>query len=346
MTIPTRLANDGWWLCDYPSANLVRDFSLQTGDARMADLITPASGAGAVQQSAVPVKPVTVIALAALADWLFYGESIGISAVVFALALASGSLLVNFATFRNTQALPAGILLLLGLMPAIEELNFSSLLFILMTLGICLQFAANRPFVTLGQRALALRDLYVFGPFRFFRDVPAMFDRSAAAATIAIWIVPVILGGVFVFLFASANPLIERWIRLVAPDNASSHLNLSRSLFWVAALSVAWPFIHLQWNSRPKRSIDKPLVDMTALARALMNSADARTLEPEAAIRNTGLFGVAAILRSLVLFNLLFAVQTVLDIIYLWGNTALPPDISYATYAHRGAYPLIITDPR
>ena len=54
-------------------------------------------------------------------------------------------------------------------------------------------------------------------------------------------------------------------------------------------------------------------------------------------------FGVATILRSLILFNLLFAVQTVLDVAYLWGNASLPADISYASYAHRGAYPLIVT---
>ena len=46
---------------------------------------------------------------------------------------------------------------------------------------------------------------------------------------------------------------------------------------------------------------------------------------------------------SLILFNLLFAVQTVLDVVYLWGNATLPADISYASYAHRGAYPLIVT---
>ena len=49
------------------------------------------------------------------------------------------------------------------------------------------------------------------------------------------------------------------------------------------------------------------------------------------------------ILRSLILFNLLFAVQTVLDLVYLWGNAKLPAGISYADYAHRGAYPLIVT---
>src|SRR6201999_3049138 len=44
-----------------------------------------------------------------------------------------------------------------------------------------------------------------------------------------------------------------------------------------------------------------------------------------------------------ILFNLLFALQTVLDAVYLWGNAALPAGISYADYAHRGAYPLIAT---
>ena len=58
----------------------------------------------------------------------------------------------------------------------------------------------------------------------------------------------------------------------------------------------------------------------------------------------TGEFlSTATVLRSLILFNLLFAVQTVLDIVYLWGNVALPADITYASYAHRGAYPLILT---
>src|SRR5690606_37438910 len=55
------------------------------------------------------------------------------------------------------------------------------------------------------------------------------------------------------------------------------------------------------------------------------------------------LFGRAAILRSLLVFNALFAVQTVLDGVYLWGGIRLPDGLSYADYAHRGAYPLVAT---
>ena len=65
--------------------------------------------------------------------------------------------------------------------------------------------------------------------------------------------------------------------------------------------------------------------------------------EQEVTASRFDFFGAATILRSLLLFNLLFAVQTILDMAYLWGNVTLPADISYASYAHRGAYPLIVT---
>jgi hypothetical protein len=99
-------------------------------------------------------------------------------------------------------------------------------------------------------------------------------------------------------------------------------------LFWVAALSAVWPFIYVWWRSK---------IDVT--------SDVAETAAPEQEVLPVGLdfFGAATILRSLLLFNLLFAVQTILDMVYLWGNVTLPVDISYASYAHRGAYPLILT---
>jgi hypothetical protein len=55
------------------------------------------------------------------------------------------------------------------------------------------------------------------------------------------------------------------------------------------------------------------------------------------------LFGVQAVTRSLVLFNVLFALQSGLDLTYLWGGASLPDGMTHAHYAHRGAYPLIAT---
>jgi hypothetical protein len=51
----------------------------------------------------------------------------------------------------------------------------------------------------------------------------------------------------------------------------------------------------------------------------------------------------AFVRRSLILFNLVFGLQAVMDLAFLWGHARLPQGMTYAQYAHRGAYPLILT---
>lgn len=328
MPVPTRLANDGWWLSERPAVVLISNFPLLRGDNTMADLTAPASSANSAREGAFPIKAFIVVAMAALADWLFYGHDIGISAAIFAVALACGSLLANLAILNRTRVLSAGALLLLAIAPAIEEFNIASLAFIALALGIGLLMTTNRDRYGLGEQAVALCDLYLVGPFRFFRDAAAGFNLPVLKAGFVVWIVPIILGGIFVFLLASANPLLEKWLNLLNPANTAPYVSVGRVLFWTAAVSITWPFLQVRWNG--KRGRPTSLVDATTPARGIPST-------------QTSFFGVATILRSLILFNLLFAVQTALDFVYLWGNATLPADISYASYAHRGAYPLIVT---
>lgn len=294
----------------------------------MADVTAPASNAGFVHDGTFPVKAAIVVALAAMADWLFYGHGIGISAAIFAVAVACGSLLANLAILNRRQVPSARALLLAALVPAIEEFNVASLTFMVLALGAGLLLSTNHDRHRLSERAAALCDLYLVGPFRFFRDAIAAFNLPALKTGFAVWFIPIVLGGIFVFLLVSANPLLEKWIGLLNLRNTASYLNLERILFWAVALSIVWPFIHVRWGG--KREMPAGLAEAAALAQAIPSG-------------QNDFFGVATILRSLILFNLLFSVQTVLDAAYLWGNATLPADISYASYAHRGAYPLIVT---
>ena len=130
------------------------------------------------------------------------------------------------------------------------------------------------------------------------------------AATLAL---PLIGGTLFLFLFASANPLIE---------NAFSTIQLPEAWqigLWAAVAAIAWPAF------RPRAG--------------LMGWA-ARLPDPEPRIPGTSL---PSVLLALGLFNLLFAVQNALDIAFLWSGAGLPAGVSAADYAHRGAYPLIAT---
>jgi len=280
------------------------------------------------RESSLAFKLGIAFVLVALADWLFYDQTIGISAVIFAIVLVCGAVIANFAGLDRKQVGLAGIVLLAGLAPAIEDANALSLAFVVLALGFALCRTTNADIDGPERLALAFRDLFVIGPLRFFRDAVGMVSLPGIASGLTVWFIPLVLGGFFIAMFATANPIIEGWIRELSPGNTASRVSFERILFWIAAISLVWPFVHVWWRARPEvaaRSAE-PIVDDRATASDAFE-----------------LLGAAAILRSLLLFNLVFAVQSALDLIYLWGNVELPAGISYASYAHRGAYSLILT---
>lgn len=246
--------------------------------------------------------------------------------VIFALALACGAVIANFAGLDGKQVRLAGLILIAGLVPAIEEVNALSLAFVFLALGFGLSRTTNPDLDGPERFALALRDLFLIGPFRFFRDAVGVFSLPGFSSGLTVWLVPLALGGIFTFLFGMANPVIERWINLLNPSNAASHVSVGRVLFWIVAISLVWPFLYVWWRRKLASASSEPAVH-----------------EQAAPSEFSDLFGAASILRSLILFNLLFAAQSVLDVIYLWGDATLPSDITYASYAHRGAYALILT---
>lgn len=136
------------------------------------------------------------------------------------------------------------------------------------------------------------------------------------------WIVPLVFAAIFICLFAAANPVIEFGLRAIRLDKLLELLEPGRIILWGFIATGCWPLLMpklLKWYTLPP--MQGPML-------------------PKA---ESLLFGRAAILNSLILFNALFAVQTVLDLIFLWGGVRLPEGITYAVYAHRGAHPLIIT---
>ena len=273
-------------------------------------------------------KFAVALLLTGFADWLFYDQRSGISAVVFAIALAVAALLANIDQLAPRRAALAGLVLLAGLAPAIEELNALSLFFVVLSLAMSVALVTGRELSRISDRLAALRDLYLIGPFRLAVDVISSLKVQSLTRGIALWLVPVAFGSVFVLLFASANPLIEKWISLLNPDKWIEKIDIWRALFWLAVVALVWPFVHVRWR---RRNVKQPAPDV-----ALDEASPAEE-------RNRAILGAPEILRSLILFNVLFAVQTLLDLIYLWGNAGLPAGISYAAYAHRGAYPLIAT---
>jgi hypothetical protein len=96
MPVPTRLANDGWWLCENPTlAPIAVPSHIHRGKAKMPSIAPPIPDVRPVRASLLAPRFAITLGLAALADWLFYNERIGISLTLFALVLTGCSLLAN-----------------------------------------------------------------------------------------------------------------------------------------------------------------------------------------------------------------------------------------------------------
>jgi hypothetical protein len=203
------------------------------------------------REFSLPFKLAIAFVLTALADWLFYDQIIGLSAVIFAIALIGGAVIANLAHLDRRRIWLAGLILLAGLAPVVEEVNALSLIFLFLALGLSLSRATNPDLDSPGRFALALRDLFLIGPFRFFRDAIGVFSLPGFISSIAVWLVPLGLGVIFVLLLGTANPVIERWIILKSPANTASPVDVEPSLFWIAATMFVWPFIQIWWRRKP-----------------------------------------------------------------------------------------------
>jgi hypothetical protein len=273
----------------------------------------------------IPRKLIFALAVTGFADWLFYDQKIGISVAVFLLVLGGLSLLTNPVHAGLRQSAFAAAVLLIGLAAVAEEFNALSATLAVLAIAVAISSLTNPLIDGLRERYAAVQDLVLTGPFRIFADVTQSPKWSLTLKSFTVWVVPLLLSCVFLLLFASANPLIETWLNAIDLKAWLSRLSVVRLLFWSVTLCVVWPFVYLKWI---RKAPPAPWVS---------------EMEAAAGVPPSELFGAAAILRSLLLFNLLFAVQTALDVVYLWGGVALPDGLTYAAYAHRGAYPLIAT---
>lgn len=265
----------------------------------------------------------------ALADWLFYDvRGLGLSLPMFLAALAMLGLCLNPLRARRAQQLVALFVLVAGLIALIEDVNLLSTLFGIGGLALAaliLVSPAATPWCELFQAAILAP---LKGPLLLSADAARVRSarnrrRTKARAFDYIgWIVPLIFGGVFIALFASANPLIESWLAALDINALFNLLSPYRVIFWLLVLCLVWPVLHI---------------------RAACTQAVTTLVLPEASEEWGGLMSAPAVLRSLVLFNTLFAFQTIMDIGYLWGGQALPAGMTHAAYAHRGAYPLVVT---
>jgi hypothetical protein len=194
--------------------------------------------------------------------------------------------------------------------------------------------------------------------------------------------IPLLLSLVFLSLFALANPVVSDWMSRSADkvgdffSNLTDYVTFGRILLWYAAAFACWGLLRHR-PRRPSRivKLGRNLITQVAdlrPANATDETVDAHPInlaaaqkraaqqestegdieeaaaEPDKSTKEDVFAWLSGkytnlIVRCLIAMNLVFALQLVLDSRYLVLGQDLPEGMSYAEYAHRGAYPLIAT---
>jgi hypothetical protein len=292
--------------------------------------------AAIAQSVRAPFNPLIIrlaaaVGCAALADWLFFGWEMGVSLALFLGVLGLVAVACNGVRATRPVRMVMITVFVAGLAALIENVD---------TLSITVGMLATAMFVivmTSDERAAWHRNLFEAatvpfrGPFRFVGDMIQALRRfkettSGWLGWLVAWIIPLSIFAVFLALFSSANPLIEGQLMRIDFRPLLEMLRSWRLAFWVFIVFTVWPLLYRRIKRRPVRQ----------------SVADVGVPVGQPAELDY-LLGEKAMSRSLVLFNALFALQSGLDLTYLWGGASLPGGMSHAEYAHRGAYPLIAT---
>lgn len=274
-------------------------------------------------------RRVVCLGLVVLADILFYGNSLGLNLVFFAISVATASMLW---TTKPLRAGPPIELLGLTIVASLPILEAPTAAAIALSAGavICTSLAAAGLFPKNWTSLPSVLFRFALGvPGQFVIVFPRFFilrlDRTPAlplGKRLAVWILPITLSAAFLLLFRAANPVIEALLHDIDFSFLLQFLDPWRIAFWIAICGSVGVLMKPGLARRRGR-----VPSSGHTAGNLVGS----------------LFDYGALVRSLAIFNVLFAVQTSMDIVYLWGGAELPDAMSHAEYAHRGAYPLLAT---
>ncbi|WP_299586531.1 DUF4153 domain-containing protein [uncultured Tateyamaria sp.] len=306
--IPLAMQQDGWWL--------------NSAERETADR----SDTGRHQRRQRDLTRAAMLGLLiALGDALVWQVVPGLSLAVLGAAVFLVGLGLAWPRLSARTRVTAGAGAMLSLLPLVELVQPLSVLVALAGLSAVAAVLAGVQRADLMRAALRLWWIAptqtVTDSVQSVRALQHVSPRGIDLRALAMgWALPGLATLIFGALLAGANPVLDRVLiqittwEVPAPD-------MWRLWFWTFLGAAIWPVL-VAYRMRERLRYRRP--------------ARATVVRP-------GLINAQSVARSLVAFNALFAVQTGMDVLYLYGDVALPEGISPASYAHRGAYPLLAT---
>ena len=301
--VPVAMQRDGWWL-EADVQKVAQRWRARRGDGVRLGLLA---------------------ALIALGDVLVWQVLPGLSLALFAFAVFLAGLALAWPRLASRARVGVACGMVLCLLPLVEMVQPLSVLIALLGLSVVAVVMAG---VGRADLVRAARRLWWVAPAQSIRDTaravqgagdikPVRWDLRAVVMG---WALPAVATLIFALLLVGANPVLDRLVADFARWQPPQP-DLWRMSFWMLTAAAVWPVL-VTYRMRERMQSRRP---------------------QRATVRREGLINATSVARSLVAFNALFAVQTGMDVLFLYGDAALPEGISPATYAHRGAYPLLAT---
>jgi Domain of unknown function (DUF4173) len=269
---------------------------------------------------------------ASISCYLLCYHNLGVNLAIYSAVVAITVFFSKPFRHRLASLFAAASILFLAILAQIEDANVLSLLMGILALASFTLTVTDATLPLEKRHWKRMAQLLFAGPLKLipegFRWLTYYADNrrnglhSGAIVRVGL---PLVLTAGFLWLFDTANPLIHVWIAKIDLQFILDRLTPYSITFWFWMFATAWSGLTL------RRSVQR---------RAKMSITPPVRSRPDRFVR---LFDVQVVLRSLWLFNLLFAIETTLDLTYLWGGVGLPDGLSHATYAHQGAYPLVAT---
>ena len=260
--------------------------------------------------------------LVGLADVLFWRQTPGLSVALFGLAIFTAGV---WRVCPRRALLGPSLIVFLGALPVVELLQPLSFC-ILVTSLISALVWAHHPQTSAAGIAVTAAEFVVSLPLRWI----VQLDLRRYGLTLALgqgrpqaasqrqllqnWAFPI--GGCLIFtaLLLEANPVFARLLEV----ELDLWFTLERGMFWVGVAILAAPFL-----TPPPFTERRPLALTLRVAWLGINA--------------------GSVVRALAMFNLLIGLQSLTDLSILVAGADLPAGMTFAEYAHRGAYPLLAT---
>lgn len=272
---------------------------------------------------------IATVVLVVLIDILFYKQGLGINMCIFTFTF----ILVTYILFPDIIQSTAGNLLILFLSGAAVTfiLHVKTLAVIYSIIGMIILLMTARAGWTNNLQNWLFRWQNCFNAIfrQWFDDYQNRTPQQTAGkenqppkkgSSFSQWLGILFISLIFIIFFSLANPIFNKYARLIYDNliylikQIPELFSIPRILLWALSAMVIWGLLRFKIMDKMEKRQDQD------------------TLKPTAAV---------FLKNSLIVFNLIFLVETILDILYLWGGATLPEGITYAQYAHKGAYPLI-----